>query len=258
MSAVGSHLAKPNNVRFITGHTLQNGLIAAWLLTENSGSVTMDSAGTLNGLLTSNASWEMGPMGPAIGLAKATTDTIDTGSGLNNLTGTVSSYACWARIDSFDSVGAALLDDANSSAYYLLSTTQAFVQGGAGIDYNMTLDDSKWHHYVMVSDGVIKYIYIDGILRGTRTEAGVSYNSSAKNFVIGEWGVSLNWTLDGAYGGGLLYDRAINPHEVRELYRDQWQMFRHKKLLQNITENHSEGVSASVVPYYYQKYIGGF
>ena len=78
-----------------------------------------------------------------------------------------------------------------------------------------------------MSGNTIK-IYVDGRFYGSQAFSGSLDRSSLHNFKIGGW-IGTNDDFTGSIGNASVYNRALSPSEIQELYVDSLAPFRRKK-----------------------------
>jgi len=187
--------------------------------------------------------------GILMGMADAQDGTLDLGnnaedrvylpySSLNGLTNFT--LASWLKIDVIHAGGAnAWIDGATSTQHnafgmwYQNSTTinetWRFIFDGVGyqFDPDPSMKDLDWHHVAVVRDGAYAYLYIDGILSGSRID--VPQNP----VIIDNGGLFLGQEQD-ALGGGFhindcwagemdnvrFYNRNLTPYEIEILFNE--------------------------------------
>jgi hypothetical protein len=79
-------------------------------------------------------------------------------------------------------------------------------------------NDGKWHHGLIVNSASFYEVYVDGILRASKT---MTTNPAASSVYLGRWSPN---PFSLAYYSGLLddciiFDAALTASEVREIYR---------------------------------------
>ncbi|MCL4405315.1 MAG: DUF2341 domain-containing protein [Patescibacteria group bacterium] len=89
----------------------------------------------------------------------------------------------------------------NSSNYYVISASSGY-------------NDGKWHNVVCVENGATLYLYIDGILSNSGPSSGFSVVYNYGYLGANGGGTSLNGSLDEVR----VYNRALSPAEVQDLY----------------------------------------
>ena len=94
---------------------------------------------------------------------------------------------------------------------------------------SVNVADDRWHHLVVVRDGTLMQLYIDGKLAGELTNAVFSghFDPDAPS----AWHLGSNVTgvdrgIDGFFRGAIdevrIYRRALSPNEVELLHRNAW------------------------------------
>ncbi len=80
------------------------------------------------------------------------------------------------------------------------------------------VDDGQWHHVVAVFDGVVKYLYVDGILEAYAPYAGpIDRNDYA--VAIGENLQATGRNFNGWIQEAAVYPRGLSPAEVLDHYQ---------------------------------------
>lgn len=229
-------------VRINILHPLSRGLVGLWLLNEGTGSQASDISGKGNhGTLTNMAvnSQVSGWSGGALAFDGANNNVVlapddDTLSGLQAVT-----CSCWIYTTSWSGGDAYAIVVAKSGGSsqrewrirfetYTSLVWQISNDGndpGAAennISISGNLHLNTWHHIVGTYDTDNENqlnLYIDGVLKATDTgEEGPIYNGSSP-FSLG-----ASSDADGMFFGKIdqvrVYDRALNPFEVKQLYEN--------------------------------------
>lgn len=226
---------KPVFPQIQLGHPLTRRLIGAWLYYEGSGNILHDVSGRNNhGTLTNMdpaASWTNHPkQGRALdygGVADAFY--VNIPDVYASLSGNVTTFATWIRIDTYDTFGAIVWSTTTGTTVYwqIANDTQVIVMNRTMSVTSTNFDDGAWHHAVFVSDGSAGVrFYWDGNLIGSNALSGTSLTAGAKTFRLGEYGGGASWSLDGAMSDSRFYDRPLSDSEIKQLFYDSYAMFR--------------------------------
>ncbi|NTU46678.1 DUF2341 domain-containing protein [Candidatus Roizmanbacteria bacterium] len=82
-----------------------------------------------------------------------------------------------------------------------------------------TYTDGKWHHVVGVAKpGVALYIYVDGVLDGTKNLTTLTNNDTSDLFVIGSNNYALTQTFNGSIDDVKIYPYARTPAQIKADY----------------------------------------
>jgi len=85
----------------------------------------------------------------------------------------------------------------------------------------------RWYHVACVYDGSSRYIFIDSVRDGTTVTNSLNFNASTE-LVLGFNGVDKY--LNGSIANFRLFNRAITPDEIYQLYAYQKEYFGHGDL----------------------------
>jgi hypothetical protein len=92
----------------------------------------------------------------------------------------------------------------------------SFYNNDLGYTFNPATD--VWYHIATTYDGSIRQLYFNGEVRASDSPSAPSINN--KNYSIGYRGADTDSYLDGKIDDVRIYDRALSPSEVHQLY--QW------------------------------------
>ncbi|MET7392420.1 LamG-like jellyroll fold domain-containing protein [Dactylosporangium sp. NPDC005572] len=199
--------------------------IAFYPLDETGGTTAADAAGDNDGSLVGGAAFVAGRNGNGVALDGGS-QYIDIGKPLLN---TASDYtaAAWVRLDKADGAFQTVVsqDGPTNSDFYLQysGADQRFAMSFAGVRALAPAKPAvgQWYHLVGVRDTVKGELrlYVDGELAGT-AGACLPQAGPTGNTVIGrgKFGGNPVDYLDGTVDQVHLYDRALSPTEIRELY----------------------------------------
>jgi len=219
----------------IPGSTLSSGLVGLWSFNgpDMSGTTAYDRSGNANnGTLTNGPTPTIGKVGQAL--------SFDGSSGYVNLPNsmiqpyTTVSASGWFKT-SGDGVILGYQNTALSgapSAYVPIlyvgldgKLRGEFWMGAvASITTVGSVNDNTWHHVVLVGNVNTQSMYLDGVLVGTLL-GGINHLSMINNQIGvgyggGGWlGTSGGWFyFNGSIDEVRLYNRALSPNEVKQLY----------------------------------------
>lgn len=131
--------------------------------------------------------------------------------------------AAWIKVDAFDKSWQSIVTKGDNTwrlARHGNYRHLKFKCDGLTIDGvkgRVRMDDGKWHHAAAVYDGEKLSMYIDGELNKIKYATG-SINTDESNVYIG-----ANSTKEGREWNGLIddvaiFDHALDPNEVTQLY----------------------------------------
>lgn len=207
----------------------QYGLVGWWRMEEGSGSTVSDSSGAGNhGAFVGAGGWSTNAKEASGSIELDGTNHVEIPSLiLSEGSGTI---AGWARLTDNDSYGSELISLGNHFGIRIDSTRSG--QGSYGYTYNgSNWNDVKpniyhegagWHHFVLVAndEDLTRKFYIDGVLQETITASGpLVMSGQDSTTLIGSKGSNYDFT--GQIDDVRVYNRAIDPTEVRTLYFGQ-------------------------------------
>lgn len=223
---------KPRNVSLQRGHPLARGLVGAWLFYEGGGDVARDvirrtGDGTVNG-----ATWVMSPGGGAL---RFVTAGADVSIGVAPPAGSFS-FVVRCQSESPTPHGRYLVgvqNSGNNGGRFVRTLNGKFqfeiIQGGTrdanGID---DIVANRWYSVAGVCDLAADQtrIYVDGVLNGTGSAAGITSFTELTNLKIGERPDTNGDTWTGSIEHVYIYDRALADREISALHLDPYQAFR--------------------------------
>ncbi len=218
-----------------------NGLQAWWKLDEGIGGSTVDATGNgHNGTLVSSPAWVDGKYGAAL-LFDGATNYVDTDNFADNLT--EMTVTCWFNTSASISNDAAVLVSKISAGgtwggtgwmLALLGPNQGAPGSLAGIVENgsnyyvpnsdASFADGMWHQAAMVvTGGNAVVLYIDGAIPAGAlyVNGSIATYTNAGNVRIGyDYGGPNPDYFPGIIDEVRIYDRALTPGEIYELYEN--------------------------------------
>lgn len=197
------------------------GLAGYWSFEDGSGTKAEDfsPSGTNTATFTGSPTWTTGRIGGGLSITSGTNAKASNAASINP--GTTMSLSYWIRDAGTSSGWAATLSkidgssgwmtqryDLTQSVYMRIDTSAGANQGGSLITNVL---DGNWHHIVWTLDNGYYRGYKDGVkVIDTTYNHGTGFSSTA-DFIMGG---QLVGTLDEVR----LYDRALSPIEIADLY----------------------------------------
>ena len=211
---------------------MSDGLVGYWQMDESATtSGAVDASGNGNdGTYYGDASTTAGKYGNG-GVFDQDADYVDLGD-LDNMTEGQSglSVSAWVKADDADSTQQGTIVSKKGSGidtfelYWTTTEDISFVAYTTDLTATASFTDGipfghpdKWYHIVGVYNGVDARVYVDGVLGDTVVDLTGMTRSSTFDINIGANSDSnLSW--DGQIDEVRIYNRALNPTEVRRLY----------------------------------------
>ena len=215
------------------GHRLANGLVGCWLLNEGGGGVVADLSGNVNSLaLTGGSSWQAGDV-VCDGL-----DGILLKSGFNFSRGAGdSTFELIVNLESYGEADNGYMMTFNDGTMLICQPTGGIrYRRQYSITYGTCRYTSdlgligKWSHVVVVDKtGELIDLYIDGKLISSLAwltpPDGTKVDLDGTSFGLGS-NTTVSRAMDGSIRKSAVYNRALSPGEIQDLYRDPYQMFK--------------------------------
>lgn len=215
-------------------NTMAKGLVACWPCSEGSGPVLHDVSGYGNDAMPGTApSWtDYWPLrqpapGTALLFDGATTYLAAPHSASLNLTAAISACAHFRLNTLTSSFGQRLITKWDGSSAWLLQATTG-TPNTAGYFYvnapgqgtvaatGGVLDANSDHWLIGTYDGALIRLYLDGVLVATQPQSGaISTNTHPVDLGVNE--SNMQW-LDGYLFDGRIYNRALAPSEIWDIY----------------------------------------
>lgn len=232
---------------------VSNALIGCWIFSEGGGGALFDSARLNKGTLQTAPAWTNGKFG--------TTTTFDGASqyavvSTNRITNsTVGSISFWiysgsitttqyafgyggAAASSFGSFNVGVIT-ASSLIYLGISAKSDGTVTNQTVRGNTTLSANTWYHGVITGDGSVWTVYLNGVqesltvVSGTNNGlwiGGTTVTSPVKTNVGASWGGNaVRNRMNGRLEAVCLFDRILNPTEIRQLYSMPFSIFVYPK-----------------------------
>ena len=222
-------LKPPKGAMLNRGHPLARGLVGCWLMNEGSGSIVNDLSGNgLNGAFSGTApSWLPGDFGPTVNLP-GTDEYIIIPAHSNPRTAIT--FVMYAKSNQATWPQSGVLGT-KLSAYTLYTTSGTTrVEFYIWIDtvlktsgYYTLSDITQWHQYVGTFDGTNLKMYVDGVLQKSSSNPG-AIDADAGVLTLGKYDFIERY-LNGQIGYSFVYNRALSPIEILNLYRSPFCMF---------------------------------
>lgn len=212
------------------GSSLTNGLVGHWTMDgpDVTDKVYDRSGNSNNGYYyagaTSSAK-KIGKMGQALNFSGSQSIEVSDHATLDiNGNGTIAAWIKRSQTGTWDAVLAKGDTDVDADNNYNLeiSNTDGVTctigngAGGATILHSGGSVDTNWHHVACVWNGSTIRTYLDGVELGFDTQT-VTPAGNAAFLGIGEWGVGGDF-MDGLLDDVRLYNRALTPSEIKQLY----------------------------------------
>jgi len=198
-------------------------------MNEGGGGTIQDYSGNGNtGTFVADTKWVPGRGGPAISF-DGTGDQVSLPT-INFLSGTVS---LWVNSDTDSGTGSILqiitrrVSGTEHPWVFSWSHTNSDFQGAWAHEigntftpakYNTTLVKDTWYMITLVYSPTVYDIYLNGVLENSETPGSVSV-SGAGTHVLGTGGLG-NSEWAGQLDSLKIYNRALTPGEVQQLYLD--------------------------------------
>jgi len=222
-TGVGNICGDGNDPMF-TGWMANDGLISYWELDDGSGATAEDSAGSNDGTVT-NATWTTGKLDGALDF-DGSGDYVSLQS-IAALEGNSVTIAAWINGNDFETSGTfnPILTqyDSNDDGYYLYigegkPALYMAWNGGSYIEACSpdSINTGQWYHIVGTNDGSTLKIYVNGVLKRSKTSvgfSGVDYDAYIGYDDL--YGNCFNGTIDDV----AIYDRALLPYEIKRMYQ---------------------------------------
>ena len=207
---------------------LSDGLVGYWKMDEGVGTTIADSSGIGNTGTLSGATipeWSSGKFGNSINLS-SNNDYINIGEGggLFDFGSNNFSISFWMNPDSLSTAFTRILGKAsgasweNGYAFSTLNNTFAFwINGQTNVAAASLPSTGVWHHIIGTYDHSKIKLYIDGI-EVASTPYTQNIIDTSLDFRIGTIFNGGNTEFDGKLDEVRLYNRALSPSEVSDLY----------------------------------------
>jgi|GEM_PF-840618 len=212
---------------------LQNGLVAFYPFNGNANDLSGNgNNGTVNGAtLTTD---RFGNAGGAYSFSQSTNIIKATVNNNNLLTSNINglTYSVWVNFSTFPtsspSAIMSLWSKNTDSAYgtYYDQTKGVLVadcgrSGYAGTMYIYGLNTpiiNSWYNLTLTSDFInnVSKLYINGVFQSQTTGGLIRPNITQIN--LGQWNVAGTWPLNGKLDDISIFNRALSPYEVQQLY----------------------------------------
>lgn len=239
----------PLGTQINSGHPLAKGLVGAWLMNEGGGGKVYDITGNNNTGTLSAVTWPAGNVGVSTGY-NGSSSNIDCGrvtkiEGAANLT-----VSLWCK-------PSALTQNLTICAKWNYSTQGTFgfqqyqsqsagdiklfiatspTDPGTGYGEETTFQPLKagqWNHVLFTfTGGTGATIYVNG-KSGAQSRIGSppsTLTSATADFILGEFqGLGRWWS--GSLDNCLVYNRALSPSEIRQLYAQPFAFMRQPRII---------------------------
>lgn len=213
-------LAEQKSVSVSTMFTIPvTGLIAAWKFDENTGNVAYDQLGVNNGAIT-GYNWVSGINGSALefdGLGGHVQ--VPKTTALNPI-GDKISFSFWFKMSAVGAGGAMVYQnvkyilrlDAQGRMTFALYTP---LYTDIAVAYSDRILDTDWHHAAATYDGATMKLYVDGVLKVSKSNTG-SLHTSTSDVYIGNQNTINHFK--GAVDEVLIYNTALTDNDVLQIF----------------------------------------
>lgn len=241
------------------GHPLAKGLVGAWLMNDNAGSVVLDASGNGNsGTMTSSPQWSSGAYGPCLSF-DGNDDLINCGDGIyisgNDVVAI--SYRIKPSSSQKNSFDVRIVNSAwneiasryNATSGCIDFIMNSFTANDRVSSSNSSVPADTWSDVVAQYDGNDLSIWVNGKLNNSVTPSG-SYSQSTY-WTIGANGDQANYEYAGLIDNVLIFKRALSAYEIYELHLDPYQMFHQGNIIPFLSNSGgSSGPSIPVIQHY--------
>ena len=131
------------------------------------------------------------------------------------------SFSAWIKKD--DTTGNERIINQNDTIFYVEVQTQVVqfrhlnVGDGATATGNVITSAGRWYLVTATYDGVYTTVYVDGALVAQESSTG-NFGTFSGTPYIGKSSASADRFFDGSIDDVRIYNRALSPREVRDLY----------------------------------------
>ncbi|MDP4009580.1 MAG: DUF2341 domain-containing protein [Candidatus Shapirobacteria bacterium] len=212
-----------------SGDFLSNGLVGYWKMDEGVGTTTADSSGNGNTGTLSGATWSSGKFGIGTSFGSVNSN-VSLGSSANLNTGNYFTLSGWYKFNSFKSENYFYNRNGQSgtSGFHIVwmagASSEIRYQYANGSTYNTLNSNSlswninQWYFISVVHDLNAKTInfYRDGVNVGTASYTNTALPVSSGTAFLG--GYQGDNRFDGSIDDLRIYNRALSPSEVSQLY----------------------------------------
>jgi len=205
------------------GDFLSEGLVGYWKMDEAS-SPSVDSSGNGNsGTWNGTADDATGKFGNAITL-DGDSDYINVGSDSSLDQTTSVTIAAWVNPDTnagWDVIYQRVDGTPNGYRMKISDTSKWAFNPDASGDWLYSSDDAStdtWSHVVGTWDGSTSTLYVNGVEINSQVDTGTPTSTTGETANIGSYGNGVSQFFDGEIDDVRIYNRALSPKEVRDLY----------------------------------------
>ena len=197
---------------------IPSGLVGYWAMDQNdSDTVAADTSGNENhGTLVGDPNWVNGIIDGAIYL-DGTDDCVEADIGTTS--GEIT-YSFWFRSNDVSVTKRIVERDWSGGGSFTTAHIDSEIEaifrlsgGAAGVQlYSGPISSDTWHHIVCLFDGADVFLYVNGELKDTGSQASILADS--RNLWMGALNYDFNGTLDDV----MVFNKALSLEEVRKLY----------------------------------------
>ncbi len=193
-------------------------LITRWRLDETDSEIAADTAMQNDGLLKGGPTWM-----PAAGIVGGALqfdgidDYIEGPFVLNPMDGPFT-FCAWIKTSDHSQV---IVSQADSYLDWLSIDASGMLTSGLSypipaLTANMVIADDVWHHIALVTDGIDKSLYVDGVEAATDSIPPVVSSGHGLNIGAGQ-GLDANSFFTGLIDDVRIYNQVLEPDEIAEL-----------------------------------------
>lgn len=226
--------------------SLSRGLVGYWKLNESSansctGGVndSCDSTGENNDMAwNGNATSANGKFGNSVSFDGTGDYLSDTSISISETRLEAVTVCAWVYLNSLGTTSdvddSAIFSESQSDPHVLL-WYNVNAAGSGDRTYSFSIFDTntsnringtahaavagQWQHVCGVSDGTSRYLYLDGTLNASRTDAeNISTLINGSSIRIGSWSGTSNMDMNGKIDEVRLYNRALSAQEIAKIY----------------------------------------
>ena len=217
------------------GTGLLAGLESYWDLDEASGTV-VDSHGSNDGTVTGATYGATGIINDCLDFEASSSDYINTGTGFDYFASSGVTVSAWIKVETlptsgtFQHIYTNSTDNTDVHQQFVLwndSGTQKIYFGSyqapttRQVSYSHSMSAGTWYHVVGTEDGSGNWgLYIDGVSVATASNSTFFDNADTQYIGAINLTAGIARTFDGLIDEVGVWSRALQPHEIQQLYND--------------------------------------
>lgn len=229
-----SRMKPPLGSRRDVYHSLSRGLVGYWLMNEGAGTRVNDLSGNCNHGTIAGATWVAGPWGPSL-YFDAAADYLNVGDLKNAVEGVTGLSVCaWVKAGLSDNDSSRDIVAKYGSGNDTFSLSWAsneniiFTVKSSSATGSSTYTDGIpvghpdiWYYIVGVYDGAQVSVFVNAVAATPGTLTGETLTSTLP-VAIGSNSDLNNEFWNGHIDNVAIYNRALTPAEICQLYREPW------------------------------------